>query len=61
MNAENEKTIYEVRIANTTLDRFDTFKEAHKFAKNEIKESEYNGVIDIYQISEKQFAAIKKS
>jgi len=51
---------YEIRIGNITIERFDNLKEAHKYAKNEIKECGYEGFVDIYVLTEELVESIKK-
>jgi len=55
-----KKKVFEMRIGNTTLERFDKWKDAHKYAKKEIKESGYEGTIDIYFLTEELLESIKK-
>jgi len=57
---QNEKTFFEVRKGIATLARFNTWNEANKFAKNEIKECEYDGHLDIYQMREISVESIRK-
>jgi hypothetical protein len=53
-------TVYEIRIGNTSIERFDKYREARKAAKEEIKESGYTGTVDIYKLSEELIESIKK-
>jgi len=55
-----KKKVYEMRIGNTTIERFENWKDAHKYAKNEIKESGYEGIVDIYVLTEELLESIKE-
>jgi hypothetical protein len=54
-----EKIVYEVRINGVTLSKFDKRSDAVKYAKNEIKDSEHDGYIDIFQIKESILESIR--
>jgi len=55
-----EKIVYEARYNNVTLARFDTLKEANKYVKQEINDSELEGFVDVYQLKEIMLQSIKK-
>ena len=56
-----EKTVYEARYGDVTLEKFDTLKEATRYVKQEITDSELDGYVDIYQIKEMMLQSIKKT
>jgi hypothetical protein len=51
---------YELRKGNFLVGKFYTMKDARDAAKENLKESDFNGFLDIYKVSEIKVMSIKK-